>query len=83
MTKTKPEYKQEVFKLQRPVVTNAPQSLVLAYNKDRSAQGQFPMTDRLRRLFGNEYKIYVQGYLDELGQINLVDLVKPGNEPSW
>jgi hypothetical protein len=77
------KYKQEVFKLQRPVMTNAKQVMILAYNKDRSALGEFPITDRLRKLFGNEYKIYVQGYLDEQGQIILVDLVKPEDEPSW
>lgn len=77
------KYKQEVFKLQRPVVTNARQVMILAYNKDRSAQGQFPITDRVRKLFGNDYKIYVKGYLDEQGQIILVDLVKPGDAPSW
>lgn len=79
----KPKYKQEVWKLQRSMMTTEAQPTVLAYNKDRSAQGEFPLTAQLRRLFGNDYKIFVKGYQNEQGQIVLVDLVMPNEEPDW
>lgn len=48
----------EIFKLQRELRGG---DLVLAYNKDRSVFGQFPMTEETRKLFGDAYKIYVLG----------------------
>ncbi len=52
--------KQEVFKFQRPIMTNDPSMPVLIYNEDRSIIGEFPLTKKeQRKVFSKgEYKTY-------------------------
>jgi hypothetical protein len=71
----------EIFKLQRPIATNSEVLEVLAYNKKRTIQGQFPMNDTLEMLFDDKYKIYVEGkFNDDTGNIEIVKVV---NEQDW
>ena len=63
-------FKTEIWKLQRPVFTNQPTSMVLMYNEDRSKEGSFPMTPEVLDLFDDdEYKMFVHGTISKDGQI--------------
>lgn len=72
--------KQEIFKLQRPTVTSADQELMLVYNRDRSWQGQLPMTQELFTFFGDSYKKYVVGIGDAHGRLQIIAGIVP-DEP--
>lgn len=74
----------EIFKLQRPIVQFGkppiePGSIdVLAYNEDRSIQGQFPMSlIDAKTIFGDEYMVYVRGrWRKKDGQILVSEVVE-------
>ena len=60
----------EIFKLQRPMgMTGGP---ILIYNRNRSIFSQIPITQEIAKYMGISYKIYVKGYIDSDGilQIN-------------
>jgi hypothetical protein len=41
----------EVYKLQRPIVTNDPEPKMFCYNQSRSSTFELPITDELNALF--------------------------------
>ncbi len=62
----------EIFKLQRPIVTNRPDQQILVYNKDRSKIGQFGADTHVMKLFGMGLKVFLWGtWNPETGQIEL------------
>lgn len=72
-----------IFKLQRAQFTSHEDgtNLVLAYNKDRSIMGEFPMgEDEIEAVFGDEQKVFINGKLREDGKI-LID--KPAKWQEW
>ena len=74
-------FKTEIWKLQRPIVTNEPESMIFMYNKDRSKLGTFPMTPEIRQLFmDDEHKIFVHGTINEDGQVNFEE---PAEWQEW
>lgn len=57
--------KEQIFKLQRPIVTNEPQPMALLYNEDKSIYAQIEMTPEIEKLFvDGELKIYFLGTYD-------------------
>lgn len=70
----------QVFKIQRPISTNEPSPLALAYNKDRSQQKQFRMTKDLFDFMGPEYKVYVEGRIVD-GRFDFIKKKLP--HPPW
>lgn len=57
----------EVYKLQLGLNNNN----VLCYNEDKSKIGEFHVTNEIKELFGDELKIYVEGEMNEQGQISI------------
>lgn len=67
-----------IFKIQRSIVTNAPQQMCLIYNYDRTLSGEIPLSDNIARLFRDgEYKIYVDGSVNRNGHLTIKSRVKP------
>lgn len=61
-----------IFKLQRPIVTSGDPNTLYCYNEDRSFEGQFAADPALiQELFGDAYKIFVEGSVDQAGQIHI------------
>ena len=74
-------YKTEIWKVQRPIVTNDPEPQVLIYNEDRSRQGSVPLTAEIAQLFNDdEYKIFIHGTIAEDGQI---EFEEPAEWQEW
>ena len=73
----------QIFKIQRPIVTSDPEPKCLVYNQDRSIYGQIPLTaEVVKELFPNgELKQYVRGSFDpQTGDVTLDELV---GEQDW
>lgn len=63
----------QVFKFQRALNNNR----VLAYNRNRSVMGEFPITEELDALFGDELKIYCRCKHRKDGQLEILDIAEP------
>lgn len=67
-----------IFKIQRSIMTNAPQQMCLIYNCDRTLTGEIPLSDNIARLFRDgEHKIYVDGSVNRNGHLTIKSRVKP------
>lgn len=67
--------KSDIFKVQKPIgVTGGP---ILIYNESRSIFSQIPMTQEIAKYMGTDYKIYVKGYIDDKGILQIEEKVKP------
>lgn len=54
--------RRQIWKLQRPLMTNMPVLEVMAYTEGRENMALIPMTDyEIEELFGDELKVYVSG----------------------
>jgi len=81
MRKKTKKRRAQVFKLQRPILTSGGAEMVLAYNRNESAMGQFPMEKKdLKTLFGREFKVFVLANHREDGQIVVLKKVE---DPGW
>ncbi len=49
----------EIFKMQRPLVTNDPEPKILVYNERRTWQGEIPDDIQYNELFQGKAKVYV------------------------
>lgn len=73
--------KTEIWKVQRSIVTTEDCPQCYIYNKDRSCEGQFPLTPEVEYLFPEgEFKIYIRGALNDEGQVDLKEIVP---EEDW
>ena len=62
----------QTWKIQRSLYTNADVDQVLIYNKDRSVEGQMPLTENVLRLFPEgSHKIFVRGVMNKNGSIDI------------
>lgn len=76
--------KEHIFKIQLPLVTNAPVELALVYNEDRSFMGEIPITNDLRALFPPDtFKIFATGTINNKGVVNLSGTVYQADELEW
>lgn len=64
----------EIFKIQIPLSTNERTPKALAYNKDRSKEGMFPVTNELLELCDGAVKIFVKGTMESDGKINIKEI---------
>lgn len=73
----------EIFKFQRPIMTNDPSMPVLFYNEDQSIIGEFPLTEKERqKVFSKgEYKTYWLCRFNE--KAHKFDLIKQVKEQDW
>ena len=60
----------EIFKIQRPIAGTGG-NILLIYNKSRSVYKQFPITQEIAKYMGTSYKIYVKGYIDSDGILQI------------
>lgn len=77
--------KKEVFKYQTNLNAGPdmpPRSRVLVYNKDRSIQGEFPMTPQIEKeIFKGKWKVYMKAvYFPKTKQ---VVAIKPTHDRGW
>jgi len=69
----------EIFKIQRPLFTNAGVPMVLIYNKDRSISHEFPFTS-VESLFNDgELKVYVEADSDVRG----LEVIRKVEAQNW
>lgn len=66
--------KQEIFKIQKPLHSSVDEVVLLVYNRSRSIYFQMNLTPELDKLFGDKYKIYVRGYIDDNQIFQVVNL---------
>lgn len=64
------QLKREIFKMQRPLIGEE----ILIYNIDKSYVGKAKPDDDWMKLFGNNIKIYVEGFIDENRKLNVVHI---------
>lgn len=64
----------KIYKIQRSLYHK---SKVLVYDKEREFFGELPITPDIELILGIEYKIYVRGYVDENGKLNIIRKTKP------
>lgn len=79
----KREIKREIFKFQRPLFTNADYNEVLIYNKDRSIEVVYLMSEKqMKDVFWNdEYKVYcLCSYKPPRSKIKIEQIVE---EQDW
>lgn len=74
MKLVKDKNKTEIFKVQRPIGGSSLEP-ILVYNRNRSVFGQMPMTQEIAKYMGSEYKIYVRGYIDKDGILQVEEKV--------
>lgn len=72
----------QVFKMQRPLfiggaVTKDSVPQVLFYNKKRTVEGVIAMTPEVSAMFSGEPKIYVQGYVNNDGNLTVTGPAAP------
>lgn len=61
----------EIFKIQKPVRSSVPDAPCMIYNSDRSKFGHVELTPEISRLLGSSLKIYVRGYVDDDGILQI------------
>jgi hypothetical protein len=66
--------KEKIFKVQRPL--NHYKS-VLIYDETREVYIEIALTDSMKKLMGEEYKIYVKGYIDAGGILHINNKTMP------
>lgn len=66
-----------IFKLQRSISNQG--SMVLTYNEDRSAYGEFPLTPQLEAFFGDDLKLFVEADLDG----SFLNIKREVADPGW
>lgn len=74
----KEKEKIRIYKIQRPIYGDMTNCLV--YDEDRENIIELPMDKTLSELLGNDYKIYVTGYIDDDNQFIIGDKVE---EQAW
>lgn len=47
-----------IVKVQRPLMSNDPEEMVLVYKKGRKKMMQVPITEQLKELFGVDFKMF-------------------------
>ena len=65
--------KTQVYKFQRPVAGCGD---VLVYNKNRTEQGNLQLSEPLKMMFGENFRIYVAGRLRKDGNIEIDRIVE-------
>ena len=61
-----------IVKVQRSLCP--PDVSCLIYNKDRDIMGEFPVTDEIRQVMGDEMKGYFHGkFIKKTGKVELID----------
>lgn len=63
--------KSEIFKIQKPMYSSISNAPYIVYNKSRSFYGEVEATPELSTLMGLSYKIYVKGYVNNDGILNI------------
>jgi hypothetical protein len=53
--------------------------MVLTYNEDRSAYGEFPLTPQLEAFFGDDLKLFVEADLDG----SFLNIKREVADPGW
>lgn len=76
MTKAAINAAAQIFKLQKPLVFTTKVPMCLAYNKDRTWQGQFPMTEALQPLFVHSPKVYILAVPQKDGKLQVLQMVE-------
>ncbi len=72
----------EIFKVQRPLVSNEENPPIMIYNEDRSIMGHIPATQDVLDLFPpDEFKIFIKGSFSG-GQV-YADTVYMAEEYDW
>jgi len=56
-----------IYKLQRSLLTNEQKPRLLVCNEDKSHFHEFDLEDDVKKLFGNEYKVFVNGEIEDDG----------------
>lgn len=64
----------KIYKMQRPIYGDMTNCFI--YDENREDVFELPMDETLTALFGNDYKIYVKGFIDEDGQFAIGDRVE-------
>lgn len=73
--------KADVFKVQRPISTNAPTAQVLVYNQSHTIEFQTPYDHWWQSFFTSELKRYVWATYDDVTEVFNIDrIVTP---PDW
>ncbi len=76
--------KEQIFKVQLPLYTNAPEPQAHVYNEDRSFIGEVPITEDLKSLFPpGVFKIFVTGTIDDKGVVDVGGAVYQEDELDW
>jgi hypothetical protein len=67
----------KIYLLQRPfVVLGEGPFYVMAYNRSRTEEYQLLLTPEIEELFEESLKIYVWGYIDPQGNLNIIKTVE-------
>ena len=64
----------KIYKMQRPIYGDMTNCFI--YDEKREDVFELPMDETLTDLFGDDYKIYVKGFIDEDGQFAIGDRVE-------
>jgi hypothetical protein len=62
---------QFIVKVQMPIASNHDEPEVMVYNEDRSVMQQFPLSDDLREIMGEELKKYFYAHTGMDGFLHL------------
>lgn len=76
--KIEEEVKIKIYKMQKPIYGDMTNCLI--YDERHKDVIELPMDETLSKLFGDDYKIYVTGYIDEEGKFIIGDKVE---EQAW
>ena len=68
------------FKIQVSLATNMPTPMVLAYNKNRNIEGQFPVTDEILKLMDGRFKAFFACRVRPDGKLEVIAEVE---DPGW
>lgn len=72
----------ELFKVQRAIVSNDPCAALLVYNKDKSTMlHNYPETPELTTLFKDDLKMFVRGHFDDEVKLVIDGVRYP--DPGW
>lgn len=75
----------EIFKVQVPLMTNAPEPLALLYNKNRDVEFHLPVDENIQEMMAGSFKkfFHIKGRVDVPKGICEIEFVKEASNQTW
>lgn len=73
---TNKNHKKFIVKIQRPIISNHEEDIVLVYNKNKSIMQELPAPKHIKKFMNNEFKQYAWAWINKDKKIVLDKLAE-------